>query len=67
MLNPNLIDQKATYENQFQYYDTSNVVLNITEENPLELTIDNSYKFTLMDVSEDNWVNAVIQSIFMVE
>ncbi|MCH2196293.1 hypothetical protein [Kordia sp.] len=62
-----LLSGTYTYENQFQYYDTSNVVLNITEENPLELTIDNSYKFTLMDVSEDNWVNAVIQSIFMVE
>ena len=42
-------------------------MLNISEENPLELTVDNPYKFTLMDVSEDNWVNTVIQSIFIAE
>lgn len=62
-----LLSGTYTFENQFQYYDTSNVVLNITQENPLELTVDNSYKFTLMDVSEDNWVNTVIQSIFIAE
>jgi hypothetical protein len=62
-----LLSGTYTYENQFRYYDTSNVVLNITEEAPLELTIDNSYKFTLMDVSEDNWVNTVIQSIFIAQ
>ncbi|MEM6718611.1 MAG: hypothetical protein AAF611_04835 [Bacteroidota bacterium] len=62
-----LLSGTYTYENQFQYYDTSNVVLNITEENPLELTIDNPYKFTLMDVSEDNWVNTVIQTIFIAQ
>ncbi|WP_298520794.1 hypothetical protein [uncultured Kordia sp.] len=62
-----LLSGTYTYENQFQYYDTSNVVLNITTETPLELTVNNSYKFTLMDVSEDNWVNTVIQSIFVAE
>jgi len=62
-----LLSGTYTFENQFQYYDTSNVVLNISEENPLELTVNNSYKFTLMDVSEDNWVNTVIQSIFIAE
>ncbi|MEM6686631.1 MAG: hypothetical protein AAF617_12690 [Bacteroidota bacterium] len=62
-----LLSGTYTYENQFQYYNTSNVVLNITAENPLELTVNNSYKFTLMDVSEDNWVNTVIQSIFIAE
>ncbi|WP_430411595.1 hypothetical protein [Kordia sp.] len=62
-----LLSGTYTFENQFQYYNTSNVVLNITPENPLELTIGNSYKFTLMDVSEDNWVNTVIQDIFIVQ
>lgn len=62
-----LLSGTYTYENQFQYYDTSNVVLNISEENPPGLTIDNSYKFTLMDVSEDNWVNTVIQDIFVAQ
>jgi len=62
-----LLSGTYTFENQFQYYNTSNVVLNISEENPLGLTVDNPYKFTLMDVSEDNWVNTVIQSIFIAE
>jgi hypothetical protein len=62
-----LLSGTYTLENQFQYYNTSNVILNISVENPLELTIDNSYKFTLMDVSADNWVNTVIQSIFIAQ
>lgn len=62
-----LLSGTYTYENQFQYYNTSNVVLNITPENPLGLTIGNSYKFLVMDVSEDNWVNTVFQSIFIVD
>ena len=62
-----LLSGTYTYENEFQYYDTSNVVLNISEENPSGLTIDSSYKFTLMDVSEDNWVNTVIQDIFVAQ
>lgn len=62
-----LLSGTYTFENQFQYYDTSNVVLNITPQNPLSLTVGNSYKFLVMDVSEDNWVNTVFQSIFITE
>ncbi|EDP98369.1 hypothetical protein U8527_20440 [Kordia algicida OT-1] len=62
-----LLSGTYTNENKFQYYDTSNVVLNISEENPIDLTINNSYKFTLMDVSADNWVNTVIQDIFVAQ
>jgi hypothetical protein len=62
-----LLSGTYTFENQFQYYNTSNVVLNITNGTPQDLTIGNSYKFTLMDVSEDNWVNTVIQDIFVVQ
>ncbi|MFK7748504.1 MAG: hypothetical protein AB8B65_08945, partial [Kordia sp.] len=65
--NNGLLSGTYTFENQFQYYNISNVVLNITPENPLDLTINNSYKFTLMDVSEDNWVNTVIQDIFVAQ
>jgi len=53
----NLISGTYTYENSFQYYDLKNVVLNITEGNPLALKIDEKHNFTLMGVSEDNWVN----------
>ena len=60
----NLLSGTYTYENQFQYYNTSNVVLNITIQTPPVLSIGSSYNFTLMDVSEDNWVNTVIQKTF---
>lgn len=62
-----LLSGTYTFENQFQFYNTSNVVLNITDGTPQNLTIGTSYKFTLMDVSEDNWVNTVIQDIFVVQ
>lgn len=56
----NLLSGTYTFENQFQYYNTSNVVLNITTETPPSLSVGTSYNFTLMDVSEDNWVNLVV-------
>ena len=59
-----LLSGTYTYENYFQYYDVSNVVLNVTTDTPPELIIGNNYNFTLMDVSEDNWVNWVIQKTF---
>jgi len=43
------------------------VVLNITTETPPNIITGNFYKFTLMDVSLDNWVNAVIQKTFEAE
>ncbi len=58
----NLLSGTYTFENQFQYYNTSNVVLNITRQAPPVLILDDNYNFTLMDVSEDNWVNLVVNS-----
>lgn len=63
----NLISGTYTNENQFQYYNTSNVVLNITQGIPPTLVINTDYKFTLMDVSLDNWVNLVVQKPFTTE
>jgi hypothetical protein len=60
----NLLSGTYTYENKFQYYNTSNVVLNVTTQTPPDLITGNFYKFTLMDVSIDNWVNGVIQKTF---
>ncbi|MEE9407917.1 MAG: hypothetical protein V3V28_07570 [Polaribacter sp.] len=55
-----------TKEKTFQYYDTSNVVLDINEgETPADLLVDEEYLFTMMGVSEDNWVNLVIQKSFV--
>ncbi len=60
----NLLSGTYTFENQFQYYNTTNVVLNITTETPPNLVLGSFYNFTLMDVSEDNWVNTVIEKTF---
>ena len=62
--NNDLLSGTYTYENHFQYYDTSNVILNITKQTPPHLTVNTNYKFTLMDVSTDNWVNTIIQKTF---
>lgn len=63
----NLLSGTYTYENQFQYYNTSNVVLNVTTQTPPNLVLSENYNFTLMDVSLDNWVNWVIQKTFVAE
>ena len=65
--NDNLLSGTYTYENRFQYYDTSNVVLNVTTESPPVLIKNENYNFTLMDVSLDNWVNWEIQKPFISE
>jgi len=62
-----LISGTYTFENQFQYYNTSNVVLNITEGTPQNLPVGETFKFTVMDVSEDNWVNQLFITQFTVE
>ena len=56
----NLLSGTYTFDSNFQYYDTSNVVLNITQGIPPELSIERDYNFTMMDVSSDNWVNLLI-------
>ncbi|MGB5417363.1 hypothetical protein [Algibacter sp.] len=65
--NDNLLSGTYTYENQFQYYNTNNVVLNVTTQTPPDLILNENYNFTLMDVSLDNWVNWVIQKSFIAE
>lgn len=61
----NLISGTYTYERSWTFYDTSNVVLNITTEANPTLTAGNEYLFTMMAVSEDNWVNLLIQKPFI--
>jgi len=63
--NGNLISGTYTFEKQFTFYDLSNVVLNITDTNSNpELKSNMDYKFTMMGVSEDNWVNLFIEKEF---
>ncbi|TBN05423.1 hypothetical protein EYD45_03860 [Hyunsoonleella flava] len=60
-----LLSGTYTYESMFQYYNTSNVVLNVTTQlPPPDLVMGNTYNFTLMDVSLDNWVNLVVTKSF---
>lgn len=54
-----------TYDSYFQYTNLSNVVLNINTVTPPDLVTDSTYFFTLMAVSEDNWVNLVIEKSFV--
>ena len=61
----NFISGTYTEEKFFQFYDTSNVTLNINTIKPEELVEDEVYNFTLMGVSEDNWVNLIIQEQFI--
>lgn len=53
----NLLSGTYTYEKTFQYYNLDNVVLNVTRKTPPSLNTNINYSFTLMAVSEDNWVN----------
>jgi hypothetical protein len=61
----NLISGTYTYDKHFRFYDLSNVVLNIHDVQPEPSLSDSSaYKFTLMGVSEDNWVNIMAEVPF---
>ncbi len=64
-VNDNFLSGTYTFEKQFQYYKLNNVVLNITQDIPPQLNPENSYNFTLMGVSEDNWVNLFIEKKFI--
>tara|TARA_R110002033_G_scaffold24686_4_gene57717 strand:- start:7486 stop:8226 length:741 start_codon:yes stop_codon:yes gene_type:complete len=66
-IDDDLISGTYTFETQFQYYDTSNVVLNITNGTPPNLVLGEDYKITIMDVSADNWINEIFVSQFTIE
>ncbi len=65
--NNNLLSGTYTFEKQFQYYKLDNVVLNITTATPPELQKNTTYHFTLMSVSEDNWVNLFAEKSFTID
>jgi len=64
-LDNNFISGTYTVETNWTFYDLSNVVFNVTdpESNPM-LEQNQTYKFTMMGVSEDNWVNLIIEKEF---
>jgi hypothetical protein len=53
----NLISGTYTFEKLFKFYNLENVVLNITPGTPVGLKPQTNYSFSLLAVSEDNWVN----------
>ena len=63
----NLLSGTYTFDKQFQYYSLDNVVLNITKGSPPTLKTETSYGYTLMGVSEDNWVNMFSEVLFTIE
>lgn len=63
-LSDNLISGTYTTDLWWNFYDTSNVVINIKENPVPSLTAGEAYKFTLMSVSDDNWVNVTVTKEF---
>lgn len=64
-LSGEFISGTYTYQKQFTFYDLSNVVLNVTNPNTTPQLLPNkTYNFTMMAVSEDNWVNLMFQVPF---
>ena len=59
----NLISGVYTYDKFWTFYDLSNVVLNVSPSNP-SLTPGNPYMYTMMGVSEDNWVHTLAMQMF---
>lgn len=66
--NKNAISGTYTTEKTWQFYDLSNVVFNVTptDWNP-ELQPGETYNYTLMGVTADNWVNLIAEKTFVVE
>ncbi len=61
----NLISGTYTVEREFTFYDLSNVVFNITDSTfTPTLQPNRNYKFSLMGVSEDNWINFFAEQEF---
>jgi len=61
----NLISGTYTVEKRWQFYHLDNVVMNIHDIHPPPvLNAGATYTFTLMGVSEDNWVNLMARKEF---
>lgn len=63
----NFLSGTYTFEKVFQYYKLENVVLNITKGTPPTLMDNKTYNFSMLAVSEDNWVNLFAEVEFSLE
>jgi hypothetical protein len=63
-----LISGTYTYDKFWLFYELSNVVLNIKVQDPPPVLHPNrKYTFTVMGVSENNWVNLIGEKTFITE
>lgn len=63
--NGDLVSGTYTTEKTWQFYDLSNVVLNIRDVTPAPALISNEqYQYHMLAVSLDNWVNLITQRNF---
>jgi hypothetical protein len=53
-----------TSDKTFQYYNEGNITSKVHTITPPDLILDGEYKFSMYGISEDNWVNLVIQKSF---
>ena len=61
----NLLSGTYTFEQEFQFYNLDNVVLNVRDITPAPVLLpDEDYSFLLMGVSIDSWVNLIIEESF---
>ena len=66
--NGNALSGTYTTERNFQFYELGNVVLNVTPPNSTPmLESGETYDFTLMGVSADNWVNLIMDKTFIAQ
>jgi len=64
----NALSGTYTTDQFFQFYELGNVVLNVTPPNNTPtLETGETYDFTLMGVSADNWVNLIIDKTFIAQ
>lgn len=64
----NLVSGTYSFDPHFQFYNLSNVVLNINDTDPAPvLSAGSEYTFSIMAVSLDNWVNAFWSQGFRTE
>jgi len=63
----NFLSGTYTFDMMFQYYKLNNVVLNITKGTPPTLMNNTTYNFSMLAISEDNWVNLFTEVEFDLE
>ncbi|PTX59226.1 hypothetical protein C8N46_11062 [Kordia periserrulae] len=63
----NVLANVVTEDNRFQYFDTSNVLQDFTQQAPEALTSGVPYFVYLLDVNADNWLNRVVFHNFLAD